>query len=246
MDGGSPNEIEHVLDRLVEHLKSTELQFCDLMRSDRITHPIPFFGDIRAGRLLTVGVNPSAEEFAPDRAWPQSSTSTADLAHRLLSYLDRPVQPHPWFGGWRGALTSIGISYPQHAAHLDLSPRATFGFGRFTRGPRAQPALREKFVRMVETDLSHFCQFLDLCTSARVVLLAGGVTNVYMDDFLARRLDGSRIRFPSGRAKQGHAPVTRLEICIGNVGLGHCSSALVRAKHQNGSSRSACKNTGLS
>jgi hypothetical protein len=87
--------------------------------------PIPFFGRLDTAIVLTVGVNPSADEFRADRAtiW-RGVTSSADLLNRLTSYFESA--PHPWFGPWRSALNLLGVAYENGtAAHLDLSARAT-------------------------------------------------------------------------------------------------------------------------
>lgn len=212
---GSPTtkQIEHALDTLLLHLARTNPEFASLMRSDRLTQPIPFFGDITSAEIVTIGVNPSADEFAPGRGWPSDPLQSCDLASRLLGYF-QSRNPHPWFTGWIRAIVAGTLPTSRHA-HLDLSPRATYSFGSFTSGPSANLVLQQRFMEMVRIDLPQFLAFLDLCVSAKLVLLAGGVTKIYMDDFFARELGSDRVRFPLGRRKSGEAPVTRLEMRIG-------------------------------
>ena len=70
---------------LVAYVERTAPQYASNMRRDRLPHPMPFFGDVLTAEALTVGLNPSAEEFRPGR-WPVSITPVL-LTTRLL----RPV-----------------------------------------------------------------------------------------------------------------------------------------------------------
>jgi hypothetical protein len=208
-----PVEVESSLTDLIAHVAHTGSEFVPLLHSDRYTQPIPFFGEITSAHVVTIGVNPSAEEFAPSRDWPSARMPARDLAARLTRYFESGTA-HPWFDGWTRALDAGGATAASHA-HLDLSPRATRPFSSFTMGRTANADLTRLFMRMVEGDLPYFARFLDLCSSARVAFLAGGVTNIYMDDFLAQRLR-DRIRFPSGKRKSGSAPVTRPSLKVGH------------------------------
>lgn len=172
------NALTAYLDDLSADWITSQDRFNDLARPGVATHPIPFFGDIRRARVLTVGVNPSAEEFAVKRRWPASLTAT-ELERRLVGYfVDAPAPPHDWFNTWSKALESLGVSYEDGAAHVDLSPRATISMGS---------ANQAAFSRMVEADAAWFFRLLPLCPAARVLLLAGCVTKRwYMNEFLAR------------------------------------------------------------
>jgi len=57
---------------LHQQVEITNPAFASLNPTGR---PIPFFGDIRTARVLTVGVNPSPTEFNSDR-WDQITNST--------------------------------------------------------------------------------------------------------------------------------------------------------------------------
>ena len=134
---------------------------------DPVGWPIPFFGDIRTARVLTVGVNPSSQEFAPPTRWA-TVTRDAEWVHRLLDYFQgTSPPPNKWFLPWEASLKLIGCSYEDRtAAHLDLSPRATI---RMTDAPR------QRFCDMVQTDVRWFFESLAFAPCARLVLVAGGI-----------------------------------------------------------------------
>jgi len=129
--------------------------------------PIPFFGDIRSARVLTIGVNPSSGEFNPESRW-NAVLSDAQWGHRLLDYFHTSEAPwNRWFLPWEAALRLIGCSYENRtAAHLDLSPRATI---------RMSEAPTEIFRELVEADVRWLFEVLSFAPSARLVLVAGRV-----------------------------------------------------------------------
>jgi hypothetical protein len=131
--------------------------------------PIPFFGDIRTARVLTVGVNPSPTEFGPHRWGPIASDS--QWAHRLLNYFHTPGVPwHKWFLPWETSLRLLGCSYEDRtAAHLDLSPRSTTVMGHVGE------ELRPMFCNMVAGDVHWLYEALPFAPSARLILAAGGM-----------------------------------------------------------------------
>ena len=126
--------------------------------------PIPFFGDIRTARVLTVGVNPSTTEFNPTR-WGQI-TNDAQWTERLLNYFHVPGIPwHKWFLPWEASLRLLGCSYEDgSAAHLDLSPRSTTVMSQ---------AHRNKFCEMVAGDVHWLFESLKFAPKARLILAAG-------------------------------------------------------------------------
>ena len=103
--------------------------------------PILFFGDIDAyrrsqTRILTVGLNPSLEEFPshrPFRRFPLASTVTAsdpDRYIRALSAYFRTDPYHTWFRNFEpllnGAKASYYPSWASTVVHTDIcSPIAT-------------------------------------------------------------------------------------------------------------------------
>lgn len=141
-------------------------------------HPIPFFGNITTAKVLTIGVNPSAGEFI-ERSWPEQLDAES-LTERLLRYFDALPGPHPWFKPWIEALAVLGIDYARgEAAHLDLSPRATVNM-------RSVPDT-DVFLGMVSQDIGWLVEFIQKCSSARLLMAAGTVTNRwYLNQFLAR------------------------------------------------------------
>lgn len=128
--------------------------------------PIPFFGDIRTARVLTIGVNCSPTEFTPPR-WADVA-SESQWSHRLLNYFHTPGTPwHKWFLPWEASLKLLGCSYEDRsAAHLDLSPRATNVMGE---------AVRSQFCNMVAGDVHWLFEALAFAPCARLVLAAGGM-----------------------------------------------------------------------
>ena len=131
--------------------------------------PIPFFGNPTKAVIATVGVNPSSDEFAPDRRWG-GVKRPADWKRRLRDYFTNDVPAHEWFEPWRIGLGLLGVSYKQRtAAHFDVSyPPAT----AMLTNPRTD---REEFRRMVERDAAWFFKLLLLCPNLKLLLTFGPV-----------------------------------------------------------------------
>jgi hypothetical protein len=144
----------------------------------RITHPIPFFGKLHTAKVVTIGVNPSADEFV-GRDWPEHLDAAA-LTERLLHYFDSPPGPHPWFKPWIHALALLRIDYARgEAAHLDLSPRATVSMSSVPD--------TNLFLGMMSHDIRWLFEFLQECNLVRLLMAAGTVTDRwYLNQFLAR------------------------------------------------------------
>jgi hypothetical protein len=164
---------------VIKHVGKTHGKFRELSVDGLKTMPIPYFGDIEKAEILTVGVNPAASEFK-NRNWPEIEATADYLAPRLRNYfcLRYPVA-HRWFSPWEESLRMLnGRSYRNGAAHLDLSPQATATIPRDVRP-------REMFLEMVESDLPIFFETISLCRAAKVLLMAGSVTNkFYINEFL--------------------------------------------------------------
>ena len=197
-DGDKAHSIATYLTDVIANLEATAPKYASLMRSGVTTHPIPFFGNVEAAQVITIGVNPSAGEFV-GRSWP-SHLAPLDLAERLTRYFaSSPTAPHPWFKTWSEALGVLGVGYQSGAAHVDLSPRATAAMGGVTNW--------KLFLDMIEADMRWFFQLLALCRSAKALLAAGCVTKRwYINDFVRRvapqhgfRLDGHADRRGAGR-----------------------------------------------
>jgi hypothetical protein len=214
---GMSQEIEQLVAELQQHVKNTASRYGGIHKRGVLTHPIPFFGDLATASVVTVGVNPSATEFNTGR-WP-SALAPAELTERLLRYFQR--EPHPWFERWETALRTIGVSYRQDAAHVDISPRATV-----SEAVRVDPRAWEQ---MLTDDLPWMVRFIAAAPRVRLIMMAGAATSaLYVNEFVAKklplelaRLEGSLSR-PAGRAKVRHH-----EIVIGTrrIPVWFCSSS---------------------
>ncbi len=153
------------------------------------THPIPFFGNPESALVLTVGLNPSSDEFVQLRRWPVTIEGSA-LETRLRKYFSSDLQPHPFFTPWTNALAHLEprVSYRDGtAAHLDLSPRATdFPRNHQTNEPN-DIRWQEQFLKMLSEDVLWFFKALKKCKKARLVLMAGTATNrFYLDQIISK------------------------------------------------------------
>lgn len=159
-------ELMRWLTGLRQQVEQTNPEFTALKP---VGKPIPFFGDIRTARVLTIGVNPSPSEFSDDR-W-NGVNDDSQWAHRLLNYFHHHRVPwHTWFRPWESSLRLLGCSYEDRtAAHLDLSPRAT------TRMSEVPQELRPTFCNMVESDLHWLFDFLAFAPNVRLLLAAGSM-----------------------------------------------------------------------
>jgi hypothetical protein len=131
-------------------------------------YPVPFFGDIRRARILTVALNPSWTEFRPARQWLANLDAQA-LTTRLLHYFDLPFpECHTWFAPWENALLHLGCSYKQDAAHIDLSPYPTLRPREIhgTNDPR-----RSGIANLILENLDHFQRVLQFCQLVRLVVV---------------------------------------------------------------------------
>jgi hypothetical protein len=200
---------EH-LRKVIIHVQKTRDQFRNLTIERLNTMPAPFFGDIEEAEILTIGVNPAASEFYKNRKWLETEATPEYLEARLTNYFRlADPGPHPWFSSWEESLKMLnGRSYRSHAAHLDLSPRATIPMGEL-------PC--ERFLEMVESDLPLFFESILLCRTAKVLLMAGSVTKkFYINEFLQKHapqfgyeLQGGFQRRPGGWMTWRHDLVSK-------------------------------------
>jgi hypothetical protein len=131
-------------------------------------YPIPFFGDIRRAKILTVSLNPSWTEFRPARQWLANLDAPA-LTTRLLHYFDLPFpRCHTWFAQWEKALLYLGCSYEQDAAHVDLSPCPTL---RPIDIPDIHDPRRIKIAELVLGNLNHLECVLKFCESVKLLVV---------------------------------------------------------------------------
>jgi hypothetical protein len=184
----NPNGVDdlvQLVENLTRYVRSTDSIYAPNYKTGVRGHPIPFFGNLLTAEVITIGLNPSADEFKSHRAWPEALTP-GDLTRRLLKYFDR--EPHPWFARWEQGLSSIGASYRRNAVHLDVTPRATVS--------AATVPDRGLLEKMAEADLPWMLRFLALVPTAKLLLLAGSIhRGMYLNEFLSRYLplSGSRL-----------------------------------------------------
>ncbi len=179
-----------VLDSALRITKATSHQYQALMPAGVRCHPTPFFGPLARARVITLGLNPSAGEFAPSRSWPISITA-AELAERLVNYWIRVNPgPHPWFQPWSTVLSELGVSYELDAAHVDLSSRATKAAGQFRQEP-----LKSLFLQMLQVDAPVWIEALRRAPHCSLVLAAGSATNsYYINEFIRDRISNFEIQ----------------------------------------------------
>ncbi len=176
---GQPSvaRLVELMSAVMATVASTDDTYRPNFKSGLTTFPIPFFGNILTAKVLTIGVNPSADEFV-GRNWPDRMDCES-LTHRLLHYFDSPPGPHPWFSPWIEALGLFNVDYARgEAAHLDLSPCVTISMSSVPN--------TNLFLGMISNDLRWFFDFLGECTQARLLMAAGTVTDRwYLNQFLA-------------------------------------------------------------
>lgn len=209
------------------YVSLTAPRYAPLFESGLLTHPICCFGTPLDARIITIGLNPSHGEFDGTRNWPKDSIEHTVLAERCCNYfagLSNLPAPHPWFKPWSEGLKSLNASFDDGSAvHLDLSPRPT----NFIRALK-ETWEQDLFLEMVERDLWVFFGTLELCSKARLLIMAGTVTGkYYINQFLQRyapdygfSLDGpfNRLEHP-GRAKiawhklSGHGRELKVFFC---------------------------------
>jgi hypothetical protein len=161
---------------IMNYLNQTNEQYCKLIPGNIKTYPIPYFGSIGTAELITVGVNPAISEFAEIGKWP-TEMSSSDLEYRCTNYFHIQETPHPWFEVWEEAINILGYSYyKRNAAHVDLSPRATYNMGEVNP---------DEFLEMVKSDIVCFFKTLGFATQCKLLYLAGSVTKKWnINEFL--------------------------------------------------------------
>jgi hypothetical protein len=173
--------IQSYLSDILTYYTQTKGAYSLLIPSGIDIYPIPFFGDIRTANVITVGVNPSAGEFATHRNWPPQITPEY-IRNRLIHYFDSTyAPPHPWFTGWSSALSVLNLSYiTGNAAHIDLSFRPTKSISELNRD-----GYMSLFNDMLVNDIQYFFKILPLCENLKLLLLAGAATNSnYLNEFI--------------------------------------------------------------
>lgn len=197
--------LQNYLSDVLLHVSKTARPYEELFWPGVPWHPIPFSGDVLGARVLTVGINPSASEFTSRRV--PVKKDALGLEQHLVKYFTR--ERHPWFETWSEALGSLGVSYRDGAAHVDLSPRATKSMSSFKDADGAK-----LFTEMLEADVCKFFELLKQCRSARALLLAGCLPKGkgYVNEFLIRvaRRHGFRLEGKAEQSGEGRIGFYRL------------------------------------
>jgi hypothetical protein len=135
-------------------------------------HPIPFFGNVSAARIITIGLNPSSGEFEPWRCWPEK-LDAQDLTLRLVGYFRHAhPRPHPWFSELQEALSIVNCPYTLAAAHVDVSPWPTLS----PRALKLRPnkiQLLDLYRKMLEAEAPQLPNFQERCKSLKLVIIIG-------------------------------------------------------------------------
>jgi hypothetical protein len=158
--------------QFVEYLQSqnprTNPQFAGLFRHGRPLLPIPFFGPLEHARILTVGLNPSSDEFAPWRNWDDPRWGR-ELTWRMHNYfrLVRP-RPHPWFAPLQEALFILNCPYKLAAAHVDISPWASFS-PRYLQ--QTNPQLLAGYNALIDAGMEMLPSLIRLSKQPRLILI---------------------------------------------------------------------------
>jgi len=158
-------------------INKSSSDFPELFKIGEPQYPIPFFGNLLKAEIVTVGLNPSADEFN-NRGW-QNGFSNEILTNRLLNYFSNP---HKWFEKWGEALSQLAgkPSYAEgRVVHLDVSPRATSNFGGFNE------AQAKQFEIMIRQDMAWLFQVLTEFLNPKIILVAGTASKrKYLDDLI--------------------------------------------------------------
>jgi hypothetical protein len=118
--------------KIVEHIRSiplTESEMNSAILSESL--PIISFGDFTTSNYLTLGINPSSNEFTEDRGlarishlgldtWASLSDQTLISDSQIYSiyeascaYFNKGMNPYKWFDFPRITLNALGVSYGQ-------------------------------------------------------------------------------------------------------------------------------------
>jgi hypothetical protein len=161
----------------LKEIGKTNKRFKELFVDGVPFPPIFFFGDPEKAVAATLGVNPSAQEFLPNRRWSKLGTAS-ELIDRCKRYFESPlgISPHPWFEPWGMFLKEIGLSYytAPRAIHFDISPRATRSMGTLQTKDQI-----ELFLSLGQNDLRYLVEQLQDHPSIKYLYAAGSITKKY-------------------------------------------------------------------
>jgi len=183
MSSNTDLEID-IVNKTISHVAKTAHKYKTLMRSDITTHPIPFFGRLSNARVVTLGLNPSSNEFTQNRCWPLEITAEK-LSERLEDYFQSVnPPPHKYFDVWSAALLHINSSYTNDAVHLDLSPRATRAAGSFKTEPNLS-----LFLDLLREDAHIWISMIEAMEHIELILAAGSASKkYYINEFIKLEL----------------------------------------------------------
>ena len=175
---GTLQQIQEFVVEICQKTSNSASDFPELFEIGEPKYPIPFFGNLLKAEIVTVGLNPSADEFK-NRGW-QDGFSEEILTNRLLNYFS---DPHKWFERWNEALCEL-VGAPSYAegqvAHLDISPRATSSFSSFNK------AQAEQFEIMLRQDIAWLFQILVKFLNPKILFVAGTASKrKYLDGMIS-------------------------------------------------------------
>lgn len=201
----------------LNEINQSNPKYESLFENGRPYLPVFFFGDPNGAIASTVGVNPSAGEFSPNRKWT-SYNHIDKLLNRCRNYFEGPlgIPPHPWFETWEEFLKKIGLSYrgTPRAIHVDLSPRATRSMSALQKNGDDFSAL---FLDLIQNDLGYFFTQLRSHPEIRYLYAAGSITKkFYVIEFLQKYSDRHECSFravmPFVRGGQGQIGLYKLDL----------------------------------
>lgn len=191
----------------------TNKRFKELFVDGAPFPPIFFFGDPEKAVAATLGVNPSAYEFLPNRRWTNSDNAN-ELTDRCKRYFESPfgISPHPWFEPWEAFLRKIGLSYYKtpRAIHFDISPRATRSMGTLQTKDQI-----ELFLSLGQNDLRYLVKQLQAHPSIKYLYAAGSITKkYYIIEFLKKYANGYSLEsiIPFERGGAGKIGLYKLDL----------------------------------
>lgn len=169
-----PNPIVDLVQEEMRQFEQDRASYHDLFPAFHqapVLYPVPFFGDIRHAEVLTMGLNPSWNEFAKERGWFPGVDASA-LTSRLLHYFDLPdPSPHKWFSKLAPAYLPIGRSYRRGVAHIDLLSCPT----SWPSGMNDQQ--RQALCVLAESATARLQSVLDLSCMAKVIIVLDHTVN---------------------------------------------------------------------
>ena len=188
-----------IIKKTISHVSETNHEYSPLMRVGIETYPIPFFGCMSDARVVTLGLNPSCNEFR-NRKW--DGITNENLWEKLVGYFaSQDPPPHRYFGVWTAAISHINASYLKDTVHLDLSPRATRAAGQF----QTEPSI-SLFIKMLREDAHIWLGAVEAMQEIEIILSAGSATKKYfINEFIKSELNDLRIRL-EGDWQRGAGP----------------------------------------